>query len=320
MKISTFIYSQYLYSHGCAKMLWGWIRKQFVKLMGDPSCTMTIHGKSLDLPLSHALPVYLDGLPYYDTLPGRLSVYLHRKYGVLKCVDVGANIGDSVAAFSKHETDMFLAIEPNPNFNCYLHRNFDASPNVQILEAICSSSSLTGTYAISEVSGTASITRTEKGAQMLAKTLDSIIADHPDFTDLNVLKIDTDGHDFEVIDGARETILKNHPALFFECESFSDDHYVEKLLNSLMFLKKAGYSSFIVYDNHGYLVGSYSLGDLRPLKNLLFYQLTRTFYYFDLLVMKEEDIVPFLTSEQSFFIQRMPSEALRCTAVAASSP
>lgn len=281
---------------------------------------MHIHGKSLELPLSHALPAYLDELPFYDTLPGRLSDYLYGKYGMLKCVDVGANIGDSVAAFSRHESDMFLAIEPNPNFSCYLKQNFGASQNVRILETICSSSSLTGTYEISEVSGTASITRTEKGSQMRAKTLDSILLDYPEFSDLNMLKIDTDGHDFEVIDGARKTIQNNHPALFFECEAFSDSHYVGKLLSTLNFLKEAGYSSFIMYDNHGYFIGSYPLGDFRPLKNLLFYQLTRTSFYFDLLVMKEEDIVSFLVSEQSFFIQHMSDEALRSTAVTTTLP
>src|SRR6185369_13661457 len=103
VKIATFVYKQYLSTRGCAKIFWGGIRKQLVRLTGDPPCSMKIHGKSLELPLSHALPAYLDELAFYDTLPGRLSDYLYRKYGMLKCVDVGANIGDSVAAFSRHE-------------------------------------------------------------------------------------------------------------------------------------------------------------------------------------------------------------------------
>jgi len=320
VKIATFVYRKYLSSCGFAKMFWGGIRKRLVKLLGDPPCSMNIHGKSLDLPLSHALPAYLYELPFYDTLPGRLSDYLYRKYGVLKCVDVGANVGDSIAAFSRHETDMFLAIEPNPNYSRYLRQNFGDSQNVRILETICSSSSLTGNYEISELSGTASITRTEKGSQMLVKTLDSIILDYPEFSNLNMLKIDTDGHDFEVIDGAKKAILKNKPALFFECEAFSGGNYVENLLNTLKFLKEAGYSSFMMYDNHGYFIGFYSLEDLRPLKNLLFYQLTRTFYYFDLLVMKEEDLVSFLMTEQSFFSQHMTDESLRNAAATATLP
>jgi hypothetical protein len=74
----------------------------------------------------------------------------------------------------------------------------------------------------------------------------------------------------------------------------------------------------MVYDNHGYFVGSYSLDDLRPIKNLLFYQLTRKSYYFDLLVMKEEDHVSFLEAEQSYFVRCMPDEALRNTAATAT--
>ncbi len=318
MKIATFVYKQYISSYGCAKMFWGGIRKQLVRFMGDPSCTMTVHGKALDLPLSHALPAYLAELPFYDTLPGRLSDFLFHKEGRLKCIDVGANIGDSIAAFSRHETDMFLAIEPNPHFSRYLRQNFSSNENIRILEKICSSSSKTGIYEISEVSGTASITRTGKGAQMSVETLDSIVMDYPEFSDFNMLKIDTDGHDFEVIDGARETIIKNKPAIFFECEVFSDGHYSDKLLETLSFLEDAGYSSFVVYDNHGYLVGSYSLDDFSPLKKLLFYQLIQNFFYFDLLVMKEEDIVSFIASEHSFFIQNMPNDALRSSAATVS--
>src|SRR5574341_116364 len=142
-------------------------------------------------------------------LPGRLSDFIHRNYGFLKCIDVGANIGDTIAAFYKDQNDKFLAIEPNPKFYKYLQKNFGEKENIKILDFFCSSSSTAQNYEISEHAGTASINSSADGFFMRAETLDNIVATNPAFADFNLLKIDTDGHDFDVIDGASKIIKKN---------------------------------------------------------------------------------------------------------------
>ena len=45
--------------------------------------------------------------------------------------NVGANIGDSVAAFYKNNKDSFLAIEPNPSFHEYLFANWSWNKNLK---------------------------------------------------------------------------------------------------------------------------------------------------------------------------------------------
>jgi hypothetical protein len=59
-------------------------------------------------------------------------------------------------------------------------------------------------------------------------------------------------------------------------------------------------------------MGKYLLNDLQGFKNLLFYQLTSNFYYFDILLMKDEDIVPFSSSEITYFINEIPNKSLQC--------
>ena len=318
MGLSTYVYEKLLKSHGLSMRLWKLSRALLIKLLGDPSCSMSIHSKILKLPLSHNLPLYLSNHRFYDRLPARLSEYIHSKYGFLKCVDVGANIGDSIAAFNRHSNDIFLAIEPNPSSKKYLHANYGEIDNVKILDYICSSSSTTGIYDIDESSGTASITSSDSGKQMQTKTLDEIVCANPEYSGLNILKIDTDGHDFEVIGGAIKVIARSLPIILFESAPFSNDTYVEDCLKTLFLLKELGYSSFIIYDNIGHLMGKYSLDNLHNFRKLLFYQLTSDVLYFDILVMKEEDIMPFFNSEITYFVEKMPNKLLQRTAKAAA--
>lgn len=279
---------------------------------------MEIHGKTLKLPLSHALPQYLGRFPHYDRLLGRLSDFVHTTYGFLKCIDVGANIGDTIAAFYKHQNDVFLAIEPNPKFNQYLHKNFGDYGNVMILDYFCSSSSAAQHFEIHEHSGTASIHSNIDGFSMRAETLDNIIVENPVFADFNLLKIDTDGHDFDVIDGASKIIKQNSPIIYFECYESTNSSYVEQCFKTLASLRQAGYGSCIVYDNYGHLMGRYSLEKIQAFRNLLFYQLTSFFAYFDILVMSDEHINDFLRSEHDYFISYIPKAGLRRTARSAA--
>lgn len=316
MRLSTFIYEQMLSSSGLSKRLWNLSRKLLVKLMHDPACSLNIHDRILQLPLSHSLPIYLKRQPFYDSLLGRLSEYIFNKDGFLKCVDVGANIGDSIAALYKHDNDTFLTIEPNPKFNRYLNENWGREDNVTILNFICSSSSKTGTYEIKENSGSASIVSIESGMKMQTKSLDDIVDENTEFSDLNLLKTDTDGHDFEVIAGAKKVISQNLPTILLECDAFSNATYVEDCLETLSFLKNVGYVSFLLYDNYGYLMGKHCLNNLSHFKGLLLYQLVSKFCYFDILLMKEEDIVIFLNSEHSHFVDEIPNKAIQRMAMA----
>jgi len=92
---------------------------------------------------------------------------------------------------------------------------------------------------------------------------------------------------------------------------FSNENYLDDCINSLNFFREAGYVSFLLYDNFGYFMGIYSLSDLNSFTNLLFYQLTSPFYYFDILLMKEDDIIVFQKMElkhYSALIKNSPAQ------------
>jgi FkbM family methyltransferase len=283
LNLATLTYTNYLKSHGLKKRLWGVARKQLIKLLHDPPCAMVIHNRVLTMPLSHALPEYLATYRWYDSLLARLSDFVHGEFGFLNCIDVGANIGDSIAGLYRRTSDRFLAIEPNPHFARYLTSNYQNDDNVIVLQRICSASSSTGAYEIAETRGTASIRPSQVGKQMNVTTVDAVVDEFSQFQRCNLLKIDTDGHDFDALHGASTLIATSLPTILFECEPHGNAQYVEDCLSTLRRLKGFGYASFILYDNFGYLIGRFPLDDdLHELRRLLFYQLISPFYFLTL--------------------------------------
>ena len=263
-------------------------------------------------------PVYLQKDPLFNKLPGRIGAYIHRRQGHLTCVDVGANIGDTIAAFFQSENDTFLAIEPNSKFYNILIENWGGNNNIIALPVICSSDNGEASFSIDERKGTASIIREGGGSKRSFKSLDKVVNDYPFASRVNVIKVDTDGHDFQVVEGAQGLLSRQLPCVLFECDAFENTNYTEDCLKILSLFKRAGYNEFLVYNNAGYLMGRYSLSDLAAFRNLLFFQLISRCHHFDLLVMKDAHLAEFYRGEIEFFSSRMPKQSLRRTAIASS--
>lgn len=264
---------------------------------------MRAHGRKLRMPLSHPLPCYLFANRFYDSLPERLVRYLSGSVDGLSCIDVGANIGDTIAAMYQ-DTGRYLAIEPSIKYSRYLRENWGQMKNVTILETVCSSSMTVKSFQIVEKSGTAAMAFNGNDVvpDSSAQTLDAIADNIPGFAKPDVIKIDTDGHDFDVLAGAKNVITRAHPAVLFECDAFGRSTYVEDCLQTLDLFARAGYRSFLAYDNLGYLMGRHELSNLSHFKDLLLYQLTCPhFHYFDILVMMDKDLERFLRTEQAVF-------------------
>ena len=224
--------------------IWTLLRKGLIKFWNDPECFLPIHGHMLYLPLSHTIPQYLATFPLYDSLLRRLGIYLRQKDGYVCGIDVGANIGDTIAAFfdNNYPQDMYLGIEPNPHFREYLFRNWGNKKQVKILPYFCTASQQSiQKHQIVEYNGTAEILRSDSGSLLDSRTLMQIIADQPDFEKCNVIKIDTDGYDFDVIRGASEFIRQKHPAVVLECAPMSNSNFVQDCITTLDYFASAGY-------------------------------------------------------------------------------
>ena len=275
-----------------------------IRMGHDPECEFQAHGVSLKMPFSHDLPLYYASFPFYDRLPARLARFLKDRGETIVAVDVGANIGDTVSAFRVDAEDQFLAIEPNPRFYEFLIKNHGET--ITALPLICSARDELQEVSIVQSKGTASLVSSKGGAQIEAKSLDSIVQSvQKDFGKFNVIKVDTDGHDFEVLRGALRTIKENRPAVLFECDPFSNPRYLEDVVEIVRALGECGYERFLVYDNKGYFLTRLFVSDKDGLEDLLGYQLLSKNLYFDLLFLAEDSFSEFVDRERSFFRKQL---------------
>ena len=134
---------------------------------------------------------------------------------------------------------------------------------------------------------------------------------------MDILKIDTDGHDFEVIRGAVGVITQHRPAVLFECDPTDNPSYVTDCTAAITLFRQLGYRHFLLYDNLGHLLGKYSLDHPEVFYELLFYQLTSPLCYFDILVMKDEDLTPFHLQEIAYFAKATTNPVLQRSVAAA---
>lgn len=319
--ISSYIYRQVLGGNRLTKKLWEIVRRIVISVNKDASCVMLVHGLELEMPLSHALPRYLNDLPFYDRLPGRLSKFIRHKLGAVKCIDVGANVGDTIAVFKESLgveknafEDTFLAVEPNPRFRRYLESNWKEDKSVIILPYICSSTDGTAKASINESNGTANLNLENVDSMdqdiYEKKSIDSIVKQFIVHGDFNLLKTDTDGHDFEVLAGAKGFIKKFQPFLYFEVDAFSNHDFIEDCMNTLAYLREVGYRKLFIYDNFGCFIGLFQSGDVSNIKKLLFYMLTKKHYYYDFLLMQDGFVDDFYKLEVEYFVTALKDARL----------
>ena len=258
--------------------------RRLILRFSDPPCRMEIWERELWMPFSHERPLHLCAPGYYDQLMGRVAGFIRLRKGRICGVDVGANIGDTIAACRVGNEDQLLAIEPNPVFFEYLNRNLAGFPNVRQLKVGCASSD----------------SSPKDGSGMEIKRVDTLVEQFPEFRDCNFLKIDTDGYDFEVLRGARGLIARAQPVVLFECQMWKNEDYIKDVFEIFQLFAAAGYSHALVYDNLGYLCGPLDLKTPRGMPQAMFYELSSARCYFDVLVMPEVGV--FLQQELEFYL------------------
>ncbi len=63
---------------------------------------------------------------------------------------------------------------------------------------------------------------------------------------IGFIKIDVEGHEYEVIEGGKQTILENKPILLIEIEKRHSNRSVDSSIN---YINKLGYKSYYVKNN-----------------------------------------------------------------------
>jgi hypothetical protein len=104
-----------------------------------------------------------------------------------------------------------------------------------------------------------------------------------------------------VLEGARDVLRRDRPALLIECDARGDPAFGERCAGLFARLAACGYHGFLVYDNYGVLMGRHTCADTHAFRDLLAYHQSGGCYYLDLLMMDAASLEPFAAAETAFF-------------------
>lgn len=254
----------------------------------DPLVEIKIGNINLTIPLSHDLPIYFKIYPYYSSNLGRLAKYVQEKYTNLTFIDIGANIGDSVALLRKDTLFPILCIEGNKDFSQLLFKNTDSLPSVWIEEVYVGSKTEHINAEAYKKYGTAYLTNATNTIHV--KTLPDILYNQPIFLKSKMIKIDTDGFDCLILRGASNFLQEAKPIIFFEYDPLllacqNDDGF-----SIFSYLKSINYQNLLIYNNYGEYMISLEVSNLKLLEEIHNYFLyTNKSSYCDICIFHSED-------------------------------
>ena len=254
------------------------------------------------LPSDHLLDAYQSTWLRYDKALGYIAHAIFEKYPKSSAIDIGANVGDSAALIRQYSDIPVLCIEGNPNFIEYLKQNALRIGGIEIDKCfVGNDGELVNLDRMFSSGGTASIVDAiesfEGTAVVPTKSLASILSHYPSFQNSKLLKIDTDGFDFYIIQTSIEVINKLCPVLYFEYDITFNHKGEEAGLEAIQTLFDIGYEYFIVYDNYGNYLISLSNQEYDRFLDLTAYLAsnrkksgTPAVHYFDICAFTDNDI------------------------------
>jgi FkbM family methyltransferase len=190
------------------------------------------------------------------------EIYYEQIYGKTKredvVIDVGANVGMfTIKSIKEVGNDgLVIAIEPEPRNLVLLRKNTKIFNNVIVVPKAVGDSKRKIKLFIANTSGGHSIKR-NKGhgyIEVEIDLLDNIISElgakRVDF-----IKIDVEGAEKEVLEGAKEILLKFHPKIALEYHSIQNMQEVSRILTDLGYLIEVAEKSKL--KELGYIYGRY---------------------------------------------------------------
>jgi FkbM family methyltransferase len=216
----------------------------------------------LVLPANHKLDQYQATWKRYDTALGYIADMVFQKYPQSCAIDIGANVGDTAALLRNHTDVPILCVEGSPEFLPFLEQNARA---IQDLEIECCFVGKDGDSVnvdrIHSHSGTATVLAalsSDTGESVAMRSLAALLDKHPQYQQTKLLKVDTDGFDFAILNQSADLLQTLQPVVYFEYDTNVLPEGNTESLVAIQNLFEAGYCHFVVYDNFGNYVISLS--------------------------------------------------------------
>lgn len=244
------------------------------------------------LPLSHKFSIDDAASPGRANNLGRIADQVCKTKGDLHFVDIGANVGDTVAVLRNYCIFPILAIEGDGEFYSYLESNMRKFPNVWTFQGLLSDiprefpGALTTNYG-----GSKQVTFRSDAQQILRfLTLPEVLDRFPEFRLAGMVKIDTDGFDCKILRGAIEWLREVRPVIFFEYDPHHLSEQRDDGISIFRQLRSVGYEGVLVFEGNGDFMFSLRLQQEELIEELHCYFVGReSKKYADLCMFHKQD-------------------------------
>jgi FkbM family methyltransferase len=242
-------------------------------------------------------PSYRRSFHLYDTALAQISSVLKVKYPALHAIDVGANFGDTAAVIRESAEIPVLCVEGDPVLLPILKENVARlGPGVVIEPSFVGPNGKAANLDLADDLGrnTCLIKAIDAKGSVKLRELQTILSDHPEFSGAKLLKIDTEGFDFDIIRQSLEFIQSSKPVIFFEYAPHFRPNEPRCGLDTIQALINVGYSDFIYYDNFGNFLLHCDWSNRVMLSDLDEYLASNrrhgvAVFYFDICALHKED-------------------------------
>lgn len=266
-----------------------WFKPRF-KRMKEAECYY-IDDLRLEMGECHMLATYQRLYPLYD----KFLPYLVKYIPDSNIIDIGANVGDTMAMLVKHTNGKIYCVEADTYYFSLLEKNLNEFPTmlkdkVELIPAFISDKEET-TYTTMRQDGTAKKIEAEPDSNRIPTyRIDSLVAKQK-LSNIGLIKIDTDGYDAECILSCGHVLNELQPYLYWEGE-IENNEQMEKYIESINYMWQNGYQNHFVFDNFGSFIFE---TDKTGLIEILQYlkrgndsKTAKTMYYVDVLSCNEK--------------------------------
>lgn len=248
--------------------------------------------------------------PFYSSELGRLVAATQRKYPELILIDVGANVGDTVAITRSAADIPVVCIEGDDCCFSLLEQNIKQFASVSAYKLFLGEKTETIPVIQENLGWNTTIIPSQQGnyTNLELISLDDFLQSHSDVANYKVLKIDTEGFDTKIIRGGLNYIKAVKPIIYFEYNRDNMTKIGEDGISTLFLLEQIGYNSALFYEAAGRFVLSTSLINKNLIRQLHNYAdgYNSSIYYFDVCIFHEQDddiAASFIESEENFCLQ-----------------
>lgn len=269
--------------------------------------TVTVGNFPIEMPGYNPQLINYQLYPELNIQLGRLAAAISKKYPGMTVIDVGANVGDTIAVLKSVIDLPVIAVEGDDVSYSFLEKNSQQFSNIYLIKTYLGEHSRVEKVSIEKSGWNTTLIPDDAGEKQISfKTLDEVIAlNGLNLKEIKLLKVDVEGFDTIVLRGATGIIQQHKPVLFFEYNRANMIAIKEDGLSTIFSFRNYGYQKIAFFDHKGTLLLATDLLNEEVVTYLHDYASSKNNLvgYFDICIFHETDTTvadEFLKHEKMF--------------------